>query len=480
MLGQKDFKPCLFHTVQLEDLVPKDHELRRILGLVDFATIRYRVKDKYSHTGQPGVDPAVIIKMLFLGYYYGVNSERKLAKDIVINVAYRWFLGYDLDEETPTHSVLSKARTRFGLEAFQNIFDEIVEQCIKAGLVSGKQAFIDATLIEANASEEKLLPRIQIMTPKEYTTHMMPEEKEEHQENSPDQRGPSSKNLNDRLVSPTDPDASFIGRGKKEGLNYEGHYVVDGKNKVIVAVDTTDTVDNASKAAPDMLQKAFFRHGLKFESVCADAEYGTQGFYHFLLSQGMVPYIPAMETGGNDKSLFTKSAFIYQQETDTYQCPAGHVLKRGGESRREKLLYYHANRKECQGCALREQCTKSANGRGIKRLFFEDDVAKARALAETPEYKEHMRLRRITVEPLFSEAKGCHGLSRAKYRRRWRVGIQVLWTATVQNIKRLLKESIRPPRLVIQASAAQMDNQLQFIFLKLLSLLNYQRTLCCS
>lgn len=485
MLGQKDFKPQLFHTIQLEDLVPRDHELRHIMKVIDFGVVRYRVKDKYSYTGQPGIDPVVIIKMLFLGYYYGINSERKLAKDIVLNNAYRWFLGYDLDEAPPTHSVLSKARTRYGIEVFQSLFDHVVGQCVDAGLVSGKKAFIDASLIEANASEESLVPRIQVMTAKEYAGHMMSKEQEESPKEPPllssdkNQQGPENlpQNFNDRMVSQTDPDASFIDRGKKAGLNYEGHYLVDGKNKIIVGVTTTDTVDNASNYAPELVQRALFRHGLKYKSLCADAEYGTQSLYAFLFRENILPYIPTAESGRKDGGkLFHKSEFAYDERTDSYICPAGNRLERDSVNRKKQQVQYQALATHCRHCSLQSQCTTSKQGRKVTRLFYEESVQRVRELMATPEYLRQMKERRIVVEPLFSEAKECHGLRRAKYRRKWRVSIQVLWTATVQNIKRLMKMVTRPPRLVVSASVARATKHLQHIYQLLISLLNCQRT----
>lgn len=484
MLGRKDFKPKLFHTIGLEDLVPQDHELRQILQLIDFGVIRLRVVDKYSHLGQPGIDPVVMIKMLFLGYYYGISSERKLAKEIIINTAYRWFLGYDLDETTPTHSVLSKGRSRYGLEVFQSLFDHIVNQCVEKGLVGGQKAFLDATLIEANASKSSLVPRLQIMTPKEYTEHMMPEEapsvSESKTPDKPSDTTGKSEKVNEKMVSKTDPDASFIKYGKNKGLNYQGHYLVDGKNRVIVAVETTDTIDNASRYAPALLQKGFFRHGLKFNSVCADAEYGTQSFYQFLFANDMLPYIPHAK-GGNDKSRahFAKEDFSYDDQTDSYRCPAGKELKYTSQDQKKKMMTYSAECHDCLVCPLREQCTTSPQGRKLKRLFYEEAVEQAKQLMETAAYRQHMKARKVTVEPMFSEAKGSHGMKRAKYRRKWRVSIQVLWTATVQNIKRLMKATHRPPKAIMVVNEWPMSQILQTVFLKMISLFNCQRSSCC-
>lgn len=475
MLGQKDFKPKLFYSVQLENLVPEDHELRQILRAIDFEPVRVKVCDKYSYTGQPSVDPAVIIKMLFLGYYYGINSERKLSKEIVVNNAFRWFLGYDLDETTPNHSVLSKARSRYGIEVFQSLFDQIVGQCVEHGLVSGKKAFVDATLIEANASEESLVPRIQIMCPSEYAEHMMKDSEDSDAQNDSDKDGPPEK-FNEKMVSTTDPDATYIDRGKKAGLNYEGHYLVDGDNKIIVSAKTTNTLDNAGNYVKELLQTALFRHGLKFKSFCGDAEYGTQSVYAFLFGQDVMPYIPPAETGRKDKDKFSKPQFEYDEERDIYACPAGKHLNKISLDVPKQQTKYRAKAKDCNNCALRKQCTTSKSGRSVKRLFYEKEVNAARMLMTTPEYMEHIKKRRIVVEPLFSEAKDCHGLRMAKYRGMTKVGIQLLLTATVQNIKRLVKATIRPNARAITVLSKQIGQYLRFFIERMLSLLNCQRT----
>jgi len=455
MLGQKDFVPKLFNTVRLEDLVPADNELRQILRIIDFEKVRDVVRDRYSHTGQPSVDPVVIIKMLFIGYYNGIQSERSLAKEISLNLAYRWFLGYDLDEATPNHSVLSKARRRYGVEVFQFLFDEVVSQCMTAGLVNGKQAFVDATLIEANASEEGLIPRTQFMNPTEYAKHMLsdPEAGNLSNNDTPSNSPKSIKKFNEEKVSPTDPDASYTARGKKKGLNYEGHYLVDGANRVIVQVATTNTIDRAGKQLPFLLQRALFRHGLQYDSICADTEYGTQSVYQFLHDQNVEAYIPPAQSGrGEGSDYYPKSAFQYDSVNDTYHCPAGEQLKRRGSNQRKQQILYRASPKKCRACQLRSKCTKNKQGRAIRRLFFEERVEESKARQQTTTYQQHMRLRRCTVEQVFSEAKGCHGLERARFRRQWRVSIQVLLTATVQNTKRLVKAMLKRPSLAMAQS----------------------------
>src|ERR687885_1422765 len=154
MMGTKTFQPKGVYHLNLEERIPAGHLLRQVAEVVDFSFVRRLTARFYSHTGRPGIDPEVLFKMALLGYLYGITSERRLAEEVRLHLAYRWFLGYDRDEATPHHSVLSKARARFGVTVYQAFFTEIVRQCEQAGYVRGDRVYVDSTLIEANASLE--------------------------------------------------------------------------------------------------------------------------------------------------------------------------------------------------------------------------------------------------------------------------------------------------------------------------------------
>ncbi len=156
MMGEKTFTPKRVYELDWERRIPSEHLLRRVSEVVDFSFVRRLTTRYYSHTGKPGIDPVVLVKMALLGYLYGITSERRLAEELRLNLAFMWFVGYDLDESTPDHSVLSKARRRFGVTVYQAFFAEIIRQCQQAGLVAGDRLFIDSTLVEANASDAAL------------------------------------------------------------------------------------------------------------------------------------------------------------------------------------------------------------------------------------------------------------------------------------------------------------------------------------
>lgn len=471
MLGKKDFKPKLFYTIHLEDLVPTEHDLREILRVIDISFVRELVEDKYSYTGQPSVDPDVIVKLLFLGYYYGILSERQLMKRVETDLAFRWFLGYDLDEKVPTHSVLSKARDRYGAEIFQNIFDRIVEQCIEAGLIEGKQAFMDATLIDADASEKSFKPRLKVLTARTYAKEML--EKPEGEKEKPKKLA-----LNNKKVSTTDPDATIHKKrgAKGAGLKYSGHYLVDRKHRIIVGATASDTVKRVTDQVAPLILGAKFRHKLRFDTFCADSEYGTQDIYDFTFSEGMTPYLPPRLAYAKP-SPFSKDKFTYDANRDRYRCPQGYEMVRWGFNKRKQYFEYgHVTRGACRNCSWKEQCTPGRHSRILHRLFYQDAVDRGRALAKTKEYRRQMNLRKHVMESLFGEAKVYHGLRRARFRGLQKVKIQVLWTATILNIKRLVRHMRTMPGI---PETQQLTEHVSKSFIKfqnyLITFLNYGR-----
>jgi len=155
--GKKEFNQRIYYNINLDSLVPEDHLLKRLERLVSFNFVRDITKDYYSHTGKPSIDPVVLVKMLLVGYLFDIRSERKLVEEISLNLAYRWYIGYDLDEEIPNHSIFSKARTRFGKKLFLDIFEKILIKCIELGLVSKEGMLIDSTIVKADASDRSMV-----------------------------------------------------------------------------------------------------------------------------------------------------------------------------------------------------------------------------------------------------------------------------------------------------------------------------------
>lgn len=220
MMNRKHPGTNLIYQFSLNDYIPKDHFLRLVDDLVDFGFVRDLVRKYYSDRGAPSVDPVVIFKMSLLGYFYGISSERRLAEECRYNLAFKWFLRYDIDEVPPDHSIFSKARTRYGKQAFEQFFAEIVRKCADAGLIDVTRIFVDATLLKANASRKSLSTRenpIELkQSPREYIESLWKENPTDGIDpdggDPPDPPKPRRRKTNDVMVSKTDPDAALVYR----------------------------------------------------------------------------------------------------------------------------------------------------------------------------------------------------------------------------------------------------------------------------
>jgi transposase len=252
MMGQRNFETKLYYQLSLDQLVPQDHLLRRIAEAVDFSFVRPLCRPYYSHTGQPSVDPVVIFKMLLLGYLYGITSERRLAEEVRLHLGYRWFLGYDIDLPTPDHSVLSKARARFGNDVFEEFFRQSIELCRQAGLMEEGPVYVDSTLMRANASVDSLAPRAEVARPPLSVTeylHRLDQDEATPPDEDPPASGPPSTGgpllrPNQQLQSRTDPEATLVNRPDfGRHLAYKAHVAVAGRRGQVItaAVATTGT-----------------------------------------------------------------------------------------------------------------------------------------------------------------------------------------------------------------------------------------------
>ena len=165
MMGKVNkLEPKLFyHGISLERRIPKDHPLRKIKQLIDFTFVRSQVEDLYGKNGNESIDPATILKMMLLLFYENIKSERQLASQLPLRLDWLWFCDYDIDDPTPNHSVISKARSRWGIDVFAKFFENVLSQCIKAGLVDGQIIHIDSSTIDANAGKDKLRPKLELI-----------------------------------------------------------------------------------------------------------------------------------------------------------------------------------------------------------------------------------------------------------------------------------------------------------------------------
>ena len=444
MIHEREKVQNSMEIVMLEQLVPQDHILRKIDKYIDFSFIKDLTYDLYCHTnGRPGVDPVVLFKMLFIGYLFGIRSERQLVREIEVNLAYRWFLGYSIMEKIPDASTISKNRTRKfkGKDITQKIFDNIVKQAIEKGFVGGKILYSDSTHIKANANKRKF-EKVEVeVTPKEYLEQLdrdvnedriahgkKPLKKKEHI--------PTKKEIK---KSTTDPDSGYMMRDNKpEGFFYLDHRTVDSKNNIIVDVHVTP--GNVSDTDPILKRidriKETFNFPNKTKYIGLDAGYSTNPIFKGLVDRNLVPVV-AYRRSPHKKGMFSKNKFIYDFDKDIYICPNNFALIYKTTTR-EGYREYRCFEEICSNCPLRDKCiSEKSKYKIVRRHIWEDHKDDNKNFLKTEKGKNIYKRRKETVERSFADSKNLHGLRYARMRGNENVREQCLLTASVQNMKKI-------------------------------------------
>lgn len=461
MMGQeKDYQQKFFITgFNLDKRVPKEHILRKIHEKIDFNFIYKEVKHTYGKKGNVSVPPPVILKLMLLLFLYDVRSERELMATLPLRLDWLWFLGYDLDDNIPNHSVLSKARTRWGVTAFKKFFDLILWQCVKAGLVDGSKSFIDSSLVDADASNNSVV-NTQSMDKYLNKSYQLLEGRLD------DIKDKKTTQANDKFISTTDPEASVVryGRGRPK-LRYKTHRAVDEKHEVITATKiTTGSVDDG-QVLNEMMDLHEQNTGKEINTVVADTKYGTIDNYLHCNDKGVKAHIPSVEEShkgyGRRKGIFNKEAFTYDPDTDTFVCPAGQVLTRRKFNKKRKHYEYKARPKVCIECHLRDKCTRSKFGRTIKRHERQDELDAIVRKTKSREAKRNLKTRQHLSERSFARSTR-YGFKRARWRNLWRMEIQDYLIAAIQNIKILINQ----PRPRMSKSNAEECRRIGVLCLK--------------
>ncbi len=442
MQGCKQFEPRLFYEICLEDLVPKEHLVRRLAEVLDFSWVRSVTASLYSHTGRPSIDPVVVAKLLLLGYLYNMDSERQLMREVQVNLAYRWYLGYDLGEEIPDHSILSKARRRFGVGFFEQLFEFTLGRCQDAGLVHGEAVLMDSTVVQANASLDSLTTLR--YRPAQYWEQL--EQQAEPETDSHDsgrwlgQKRPRKDRTSDQKYSRTDPEASlYHRRGQESKLAYKTHFLADEQKGVVTAVASSSAALDDTAVVPELLEHHERRCGTPRRAV-GDHLYGSQDCLGYLQDKGIETVI-RQRKGGNAHKGLDKSEFAYDSDRDTYRCPAGQILRRRRTQKTDSKAFYSCDRGVCGQCRLRDKCISSADADAVRQVTRFDTlyVERAQVACASRQGQRLLKKRQTCMEGLFGQAKSQHGLDRARLRGLLKMHIQGLLTAMVLNVKKLLQ-----------------------------------------
>jgi transposase len=429
--------------VSLESLVPKDHLLRKIAAVIDFSFIHERVAGLYCpDNGRPPLDPTLMFKALFIGYLFGVRSERQLVREIEVNVAYRWFLGLRLTEPVFDASTLSQNRRRRyqDTSVAQDIFDAIVEQAIRHGLVDGTVLYTDSTHLKANANKSRYDLAVVAKSRSDYWEALdaaIDEDRAAHGK-APLKAAPREPVMKETKVSRTDPESGYMVRdGKPKGFFYLDHRTVDGRLGIITDTHATPANVHDSIVYLGRLDRQRERFGFDVGAVGLDAGYATAGIAKGLDERNILG-VTAYRTPTRPRpGMLALRAFAYERSLDGYRCPQGQLLTyattdRGG------YRHYHSDPAICRACPLRASCTSSANAmRVITRHVWAEARERTDAHRLTPWGKRIYKRRKETVERSFADAKQLHGHRYARFRGLIAVAGQCLLAAAAQNIKKI-------------------------------------------
>jgi hypothetical protein len=406
-------------------------------------------------------------------FFEGARSERHLIEQASLNLAHRWYLGYNLDEPLPDHSSLTRIRQRLGLAIFRRFFEHVVERCQQAGLIWGNELLVDATKVPGNADNDSMVPRLKEVIDDHlvelFGGQDVGEGPDESAETAPrllhpptaetgvedqvqcwdvletcrlDPDRPLSQGyerISNRKVSTTDPDATPLTMAdERRVLGYQTHYMIDGgKARIILHALTMSGDVMENQPFLDQLRRVLFRWKLQPDRVIADAKYSTIENIKALDAMGIEAYMP-LRDWEHKTEYFGASHFTYDPDQDVYRCPDDAVLTRSRTEWTAEKTEYRAEAAVCNACALKAQCTPSDQGRQLHRSFHAAAMEKVKSYGGTEAFEKALRKRRVWIEPLFAEAKQWHGLAKFRLRRLWRVNIQTLMIAAGQNLKRYL------------------------------------------
>ncbi len=451
MMGQlQQEQNALFYEFCLDQHVPQDHLLRQIDCFLDFDTIRQHLKDHYSHTGRPSVDPELMVRMLLIGYCYGIRSERRLCEEVNLNLAYRWFCRLGLEDAVPDHSTFSKNRLgRFrNADLLRCVFDTVVKRCVEKGFVGGEGFAIDASLIRADASRQAREDGPVDWTPSGTASRAV----REYLELLDEEAGLRRKQ---KCVSLTDPMAQWSAAKDLPNFYYSTNYLIDVDNNVIVDVEASPSHRTLEVATTrTMIDRVESNHGIKPERLMGDTAYGAAENLGYLVDEKQIePHIPVWDKTARKDGTFAVSDFCWHVELGEYKCPDGKSLRRRqrkfknrqSDVAKDNTIIFRASTADCTGCPLKERCCPNTSHRRIRRSIYEDARERARAINDSNEYIYTSVRQRKKVEMMFAHMKRHLGFNRLRLRGLKSANDEFLLVATVQNLRRLAKLRGQPP-----------------------------------
>jgi transposase len=446
MMGsQTDSQERLFYSFNLEDHIPQNHLLRGINQYLDLTELRQHLADHYSHTGRPSIDPELMIRMLVVGYCFGIRSERQLCEEVHLNLAYRWFCRLGLEDKVPDHSTFSKNRHGRFRESglFRHFFETVLQRCMNEGLVRGEGFATDASIIKADAQRQRAVPGEQIIdwgNPAE-AARPVREYLAALEEANPSDTPPKS-------ISLTDPSSSWTAAHGPAYFAYCTNYLIDLDAGIIVDVEPSSVSKSAEvDATKKMIDRVEEKFNIKPARLVGDTNYGSAAMLGWLVEEKQIePHVPVFDKSERTDGTLSSSDFKWDEKADEYRCPEGNALRnnwRPFKNPRDRItkadtVIYRSRQSDCAECPNKSLCCPNTPFRKITRSIHEDAREVARQIYLTPEYKRS-RHERKKIEMLFAHLKRIMKLDRLRLRGFSGAHDEFLMAATVQNLRRMAK-----------------------------------------
>ena len=410
MQGKKQFSEKLFTSFQLSSRVPEDNFYRRLKDLLNLQWLYKTTKRYYGSEGQQSIDPVVFFKLILIGYLENLASDRRIITTVSMRLDMLYFIGYDIDEELPWHSTLSRTRQLYGQEVFKELFREVLKQCIEKGMVAGRRQAIDSVHVKANASMDSLTQKEVLKDGEIYTDNLKEEEEEESSQKKP--------GGNDTHYSKTDPDARLAKKpGKPTDLKYLGQVSVDAGSHVITNIQAHHADKRDSKCLSEVVAGAVENlqsEGLLIEEILADTNYSSGEALQYLEDNQITGYIPNL---GQYKA--KREGFIYDKENDCYICSQGARLKYIRTFKETTGYYkkeYRSSSKDCSQCPLRGQCIGKSQIKRITETLDKPLYDRMHERMQTTKARRMMKLRQSTAEPVLGTLINFLGMRRVNTR----------------------------------------------------------------
>ena len=440
MMGPRQVEQAaLFYEFSLERHVPADHLLRSIDRFVELGALRHELATFYSSIGRPSIDPELMIRMLIVGYCFGIRSERRVCEEVHLNLAYRWFCRLGLDGQVPDHSTFSKNRHgRFRVsDLLRRVFESVLRRCIREGLVAGDGFAVDASLIKADANRQKGIEGDKGLPP-EATSRAI----DEYLAVLDDAAFGAATEVTPKFVSPADPAARWTGaHGGQAFFAYSTNYLIDVEHAIIVDVEATTAIRQAEVlAAKRMVERSKDRLGLYPARLMGDSAYGSAEMLGWLVYEhGIEPHVTVFDKSARKDGTFSRDDFTYDHVGDVYRCPGDKMLTTTGTLVNDgATMLYRASKYDCQGCTLKARCCPKEVIRKVPRSIHEGARDMARQIARSWEGSTSRRLRK-KVEMLFAHLKRILKLDRLRLRGPTGAHDEFLLAATAQNLRKLAK-----------------------------------------